>query len=103
MSEEHLVTFNLELNVEQALSNLRRMETLLYRTMGLIGRMGLPENIDQAVAKIQQLIMTIRLLHSAIIALEAASGPIGWAFAGVGIATAGFSLADSLDIGVHTC
>jgi len=100
---EETVTFNLELNVEQCFSTIRRLESLAYRTMGLIGRMGLPENIDQAIAKIQQFIMTIRLLHSAIIALEAASGPIGWAFAGVGIATASFSLADSLDIGVHTC
>ena len=77
MSEE-TVTFNLEVNVEQALSNLRQIEGLVFRTLGYIQRLGLPENINQAITIFQRATMAIRLLHSAIIAMQVASGPIGW-------------------------
>ena len=87
MSEE-TVTFNLEINVEQTFSQVRRLELLLYRTIGLIRRLGLPENIEEAISKIQRLVMVIRLAHSAIIAFQVASGPIGWALAAVSIGTA---------------
>ena len=85
MSEE-TVTFNLEINVEQAFSTVRKLELIAYRTINLLRRMGLPENVDDAIAKVQRFIMTVRLAHSAILAFEAASGPIGWIMAGLGIA-----------------
>jgi len=91
---EETVIFNLELNVEGAIDNSRRLETLLYRSISLLGRLGLPENIDAAIAKVQRLVMVIRLLHTAAIALEAASGPIGWALALVGVASALLSTGD---------
>jgi hypothetical protein len=78
MSEE-TVTFNLELNVETALSNARQLEFILYRTFGLLNRLGLPSEINQAIIQIQRLIMMIRLLHTTMIMLELATGPIGWA------------------------
>ncbi len=93
MSEE-TVTFNLELNVEKTTSSIRRLEGLLYRSMGLLKRFSGDENIDAAITKIQQLVLFIRLLHSAIIYLEAATGPIGWAFAAVGVVSAGFAVGD---------
>lgn len=93
MSEE-TVTFNLELNVEAVIENTRRLETLLFRSLSLMGRLGLPENITEAIRKVEQLVMVIRLLHTAAIALEAASGPIGWALALVGAASAVLSLGD---------
>ena len=92
MSEE-TVTFNLELNVENAIEHSRRLETVLYRGLGLWQRimrlLGLPADspINQAVERIQKLVMMIRLLHSSAIALQAASGPIGWAMAGIGVGT----------------
>jgi uncharacterized protein YaaW (UPF0174 family) len=91
---EETATFNLELNVEQCVSEIRRLETLLYRSLALAKRLGLPENINQAISQIQRLTMVIRMLHTAIIALQAASGPIGWALAGVGIASAGLTIID---------
>jgi hypothetical protein len=94
MSVVDTITFNLELNIERAWDNARRLELLLYRSIALLGRMGLPENIDQAIAKVQRLIMTVRLLHTAAIALEGASGPIGWALALVGVASALLSTGD---------
>lgn len=51
MSEQYLVTFNLELNVEQAEAEIRKLQTLLFRTMTLMRRLGLPEQIDHAIAR----------------------------------------------------
>jgi hypothetical protein len=93
MSEE-TVTFNLELNVEYVMSNLRRLELLLYRSLALASRLGLPENIDVAINKIQRMVMVIRLLHTSMIALEAASGPIGIALAAVGLVSFGVTTGD---------
>ena len=92
MSEEYLVTFNLELNVEQAYSEIRKLQTLLFRTFSIIRRLGLPENIEQAITTIQRLIMIIRLLHTTMIAFEAATGPIGYALAGLGVIYAGVAM-----------
>ena len=94
LSEVHLVTFNLELNVEQTYTEIRRLQTLLFRTVGLLRRLGLPEEIDRALAIIQRTIMAARLLYTSILALETASGPLGWALAIVGVTTAAVSVAD---------
>ena len=93
MSEETAI-FNLELNVEQALSEVRRLETLVVRTLGLVKRFGLPEDINSAISLIQRMTMTIRILHTAMIALQVASGPIGWALAAVGITAAAITAYD---------
>jgi len=86
---EETVVFNLELNVERALSSARQLETLLFRSLGLMRRLCGDENVDAAIAKFQKLVMTIRLAHTTLILFESASGPIGWAMLGVSaIATA---------------
>jgi len=94
LSEEYLVTFNLELNVEQAYAEIRKLQTLLYRVVALLRRLGLPEEIDRALAIIQRTIMAARLLYTSLLALEAASGPLGWALAIVGVTSAAVSVAD---------
>jgi len=93
-AEDHSVTFNLELNVEQVIENIRKYETLLYRSLALAKRLGLPEDISQQIEKIRQLIMAIRLAHTSMIALEAASGPVGWALATVGAVSAALTFGD---------
>jgi hypothetical protein len=97
MSEEETVTFNLELNVEPALNSMRQIEGLTFRTLGYMKRLGLPENVNQAIDTIQNVTMTLRLLHSAIIAIELASGPIGWWRAGLAIAGTGLALASTIN------
>ena len=99
MSTEDIV-FNLELNVEEAFSRVRRLELLFFRALGLWNRLarllGLPDDspIMQATEKVQRLIMLIRQLHTAIILVEAASGPLGWAYAAVGVGAAFMSATD---------
>lgn len=94
MSEEHEIIYELEVDNSKARASLRQVETLAYRVIGLFRRIGLPENIDAAIQKIQRAIATIRLLHSSLVALEAASGPIGWALAITGIISAAWSTYD---------
>ena len=81
--EEHKISFSLEVNVDEALTNIRKVQTILYRTIGLLRRIGLPPEIDAAVARIQQLIALLNMLRLTIIALATASGPYGWALAGL--------------------
>jgi len=94
LSEQYLVTFNLELNVEQAYAEIRKLQTLLFRVLGLLRRLGLPEEIDRALAIIQRTIMAARLLYTSLLTLESASGPMGWALAIVGVTSAAVSVAD---------
>ena len=103
MSEE-TVTFNLELNVGEALGEARKFELVLSRIFGLLARLGLPADLTAAIRKIQQVIMTIRMLHTAIIALNTAliavSGGsfaiLQFAMAGIGFAGVGLSFTDIL-------
>ena len=94
MSMEETVTFNLELNIMQAMHELRRLETLLFRTVGLARRLGLTEEIDAQILKVQHLIMITRLAHSTLIAFRNASGPIGVAMAIVSGLSAAASACD---------
>ena len=91
-SSEENVVFNLDIDTSRSHSSVRKLETILYRTLSLYSRisrlLGIPEDspINQAVAKTQQLVMVVRQLHTAVLLLQAASGPIGWAMAGIGVA-----------------
>jgi hypothetical protein len=97
MSEQEAVVFNLELQVsELSMSELRKLEMVTYRAISLMRRMGLPENIDKGVAKLQHFLMTIRMAHTALIALNAATmtNPLGLALAGIAFVGAGVTAYD---------
>lgn len=94
MSEDHVVSFSLEVNVEEALTNIRRAQTLIYRTLGLMRRLGMPEDLNAAMITMQKLITVMNQLRLAAIALQAASGPIGWALAAVSIGTTAVTMMD---------
>jgi len=99
MSEEETVTFNLEINVEQTYSELRKAELVLYRYLSLARRAGLPEDLSRALGFIQRQIMFVRMLTTAIIALNLAMSTgsyAGVALALGGFAAAGLSMADTL-------
>lgn len=86
MSIDETVSFSLEINVEQAAQDVRRLQTLAYRTLGILREGGiLPKDIDEVVSKMQRAIGVANQLRLAMIALNAASGPMGWALAGVGL------------------
>jgi len=86
--EDYQVSFSLEVNVEKAYEDLRKIQTILFRTLSLLRRFGLPEDIDAFITKLQRAIALLNLYRLTIISVEAASGPFGWALAGIGVATA---------------
>jgi len=92
MSSDESVIFNLELNVEPLLDNARQIEGLLSRSLGYMQRLTGNEDLNNALRMVQRVTMAIRLLHSAIIAMELASGPIGWWRVGLALAGAGFTI-----------
>jgi len=85
--EDHIVSFSLEVNVEKAYENVRRLETLLYRTLGLVRRMGLPDAMEDQIRDLQRLLAAVNSLRLAYIALQAArmaaGDPIAWGMAAV--------------------
>jgi len=95
------VSFSLEVNVEKAYENIRRLQTVLYRTLGLLRRMGLSEELDAQIMQIQSLIAVVNSLRLAYIALQAArmaaGDPIAWGMAGVSVASAGFDLMQGVE------
>ena len=101
--DDATVSFSLEVNVEQAYAEIRRIETLIYRTLGLIRRMGGgDEDLMKVIAKMQRMISILNELRLAIALTQAAfaaSGPIGWitlGLAGIGFATFALDMNDMI-------
>ena len=83
--------------MEEAYREVRRLQTLLYRTLGIIRHLtGGDEELTRAISLMQRAISFANQLRLAIIALQAASGPVGWGLALVGIAASSLSLQDFL-------
>jgi len=96
---EETVTFNLEINLEPTYSEMRKFETVLMRSLSLLRRFSGNENVDNAIMAMQRAIATIRMLQITIMAFEAATGPLGWAYFGVTAAsTAVFALEPMLEM-----
>lgn len=84
MSEDHLVSFSLELNVEEAEKDLRRVQTIVSRTLSLLDRAGLTNTvaIQQKIALLNQL----RLAYLAVQAARLAAGdPLAWGMAAISV------------------
>jgi len=96
---DETVSFSLEVNVEHTETQIRRLETVLYRTLGLINRLGLSEKLSQQIAEIQRQIALLNKLRLAYLAVQtarmAAGDPIAWAMAGLAVAEAGVSIGET--------
>ena len=89
---DETVSFSLEVNVEPAEKSIRRLQTLLYQTLGLLRRMGLSEEADQLIRQIQQIIGWLNRLRLLALLTQASMGPIGWALLAVGVATLAYDI-----------
>lgn len=87
MVRDEDVSFSLEVNVEKALGDLREVQTVLYRTIGLLRQLGLPKEVDAVIRKTQQLIAITNALRLALIGLYMSSGPVGWVLGAIGLAS----------------
>ena len=96
-SEDHVVSFSLEVNVEKAYKNVRKLMTVVTRTFGLLRRLGLPPGIDAMMNKIQRFIVVVNTLRLTMAAAKAEAGPIGWALLAVSAGTTAVTLTDFVE------
>ena len=97
-TEDTTVSFSLEVNVEKAYEDIRKLEMLLYRIIGLFRRLGMPEDVEQAIIKVQKAIAILNMYRLTVAAAQAAAGPIGWALLGISVAQAMVSTAELGDM-----
>ena len=98
--EEHPVSFSLEINVGRAVDDLRKLETVLYRSLGLVRRLSGNEDLTSLVANIQRTLMWINRARLALRALQlarmAVGDPLAWALAGLSVAEVGVDIATEI-------
>jgi len=98
MSQQVEISYLLTVETERMQTELRQIESIAFRTLHILRRLGLPPEADALIAKCQQIIHMITMLRANIHLLEAASGPVGWtlfAVSAIGTAvTVGNSLYD---------
>jgi hypothetical protein len=87
MSETVSIDYLLTVNVESATTTLNQLQHLGIMLCRLLNRLGLPEDVKQAVASLMRLIQIIRLARISLLLLQTAEGPIGWATAGLSVAS----------------
>jgi hypothetical protein len=68
--------------------DIRQFESLLFRTISLMRRSGLSEDAQKAATIALRLISILRILQRSLYLLEMQGGPLGWALAGIGAASA---------------
>lgn len=96
------VSFSIQTNVEDVYPRIRKVQMILFRTLGLMRRMGLPPRLDQAIAGLQRFIAMVNQARLALVAFQAvrmaAGDPLAWATFGVAAGTAAFSVFDMYTI-----
>ena len=69
---------SLKANVGRVTGEIREMEYILYRTTGMLQKLGLSPDVEQGIRQIQRMILILRMLHSTMIYFEMGT-PLGWA------------------------
>jgi len=91
------VDFQLTVDTTNAIRDIELLRTFLTRTLALMRRLGLPEDIERGAMVIQRFIMLLTQARLAALALQAASGPVGWGIAAVGVAGTALTAGDTLE------
>jgi len=73
---------------------LNKITSILSRYAGVLARLGLPPNINDAMVKFQQFIALVHMAQATMQAFMLASGPIGWLGFGAGLASTVLGVAD---------
>jgi len=77
-------------------NNVNEMRSLLTNSVLLMNRIGLPPPFSEAVNKMRLMIQVGTQLYLVLQMLNAASGPWGWALAGVGVLTYAVTVPDAM-------
>lgn len=93
------VTVEIEVNTVKAEASIQMLMSHLYGVIGMLRLMGLPEESNALLMKVQRIISALNMLRVSLIAVQAASGPYGLLLAGFALTgtalTAGEVLYDS--------
>lgn len=104
MSEE-TVSFSMEINVEQAYTDVRKVLSVFHQWLTQLRRAGFSEQQQQLIAEIQQLIALFNKLRLSLAALQAArmaaGDPIAWAQFGVTATSFLFDIGEMIDVGMR--
>ena len=73
----------------------RQFERLIYRSMAVARKFGLPETIDEEITRFETLVMIARMASMSMSFLQMAT-PYGWTMGLMGLAISGFGVADLL-------
>ena len=96
MSIDETVSFSLEVNVGKAEDDVRRLQTVFYRTLSLAERLTGDENLQRGIRVMEEAIAVSNRLRLALAALQtarmAAGDPLAWAMAGLSFADVGVSV-----------
>lgn len=100
--EDHTVSFSLELNVREAEERVRKLETILYRSMDIVKRLSGSEDLNALISQAQKAIQIANQLRLALLALQAArmaaGDPLAWAMAGIAVAEVGISIGSEMEM-----
>lgn len=107
MNQDTVVSFSLEVNVEDAYKEVRKLETILARSLNMVKRLsGGDENLQTTIDRIQRLITVVNSLRLAYRALQlarmATGDPIAWGLAIISGAEVAFTVADSMAMEADT-
>ena len=99
MSEINTVTFDLEINVEATMAEVRKLQGLIQGYLGLLHRLNLPEDTAALISQMQQIVQAANSARRALLALQAArmaaGDPLAWAQFGL---QAGLFAVDVFDV-----
>jgi len=92
----------LERKLENARKEWRSYQSVMMGSMNIARRMGLPENIDDGMRKVQRAIILFNQARIAANLFWTATGPVGWAMVGVSLVSVALTAEDFLwDIRGH--
>lgn len=98
-SEDHTVSFDLEVNTSQVEKDLTKVNSLLTTYVALANRAGLPPDVKKGMRLLEQARLVIEMTVKSIqllIAAELASGPAGWLVAAGSMGISLFAYTDLL-------
>jgi len=95
---EHEVSYSLTVDTTKTAANIRELNRLYTTYLSLADRAGLPEDVVEAMRKIQQLRLAIESAYKSIMILQAATGPLGLATGLGGLALSGLMFADIFSV-----
>ena len=76
------VVIGVKAETGRVMGDLRELEYSFYRLTSIMGRMGLPPEIDAAIGKLQRIILALRMVHSTLMFLQLGT-PYGMVLGGL--------------------